>query len=185
MCCKETDLAAAAREILVIGYGNTLRGDDGAGPAVIEKLSALLPPCCHRRVELISHTQLTPELSAEIALFKRVVFVDASMTLPPGRITISRVHEEAPSAMLFGHHFTPGKVLAMAQCNFGACPDAWVAALGCQCLEISDQLTPRIAAAVDRLVQYLINGFSLWFNGQNFLPEIYRDSEPAITVQQQ
>lgn len=40
MCCKETDSAVVMLEALFIGYGNSLRADDGAGLAVIEKLTS-------------------------------------------------------------------------------------------------------------------------------------------------
>ena len=49
--------------VIVIGYGNPLRGDDGVGLAAIERLESLAP----REVELIFTQQLTPELAQSVA----------------------------------------------------------------------------------------------------------------------
>ena len=184
MCCKETDGTVVPVETLVIGYGNTLRGDDGAGPAVVEKLTALLPRGTSRKAKLIACEQLIPELAVDIASCKRIIFIDASLALPAGRISITPIHEE-PCDMRMGHYTTPGMVLAMAQSAFGACPRAWLAAIGCQSMEINDQLTPTVAAAVDRLARHLHRGMAQWSKGKPFLPELLPDSEPAGTEKQQ
>ena len=62
------------KDLLVIGVGNTLRGDDGAGIRVVEQIrrSPDAPEC------LTVH-QLTPELADTIRLHARVCFVDASI----------------------------------------------------------------------------------------------------------
>ena len=62
-------------DALVIGYGNTLRGDDGIGPAVAEAVAALGLP----GVRVIVAHQLTPELAADLADAQLVVFVDAAV----------------------------------------------------------------------------------------------------------
>ncbi len=68
--------------ILVLGLGNRLRGDDGAGPAVIEVLSRMdLPP----QVKLIDGG--TPGLETVLLLqgYGRAILVDAAdMGLVPG-----------------------------------------------------------------------------------------------------
>jgi hydrogenase maturation protease len=58
---------------LVIGYGNSLRGDDGVGPLVAEQVAEWNLP----DVRSLSVHQLTPELASEMALAKTVIFIDA------------------------------------------------------------------------------------------------------------
>lgn len=181
MCCKETDSAVVMLEALFIGYGNSLRADDGAGLAVIEKLTALLPTYCNQCVRLISCAQLTPELATDIAQAHRVIFVDATMALPPGHMSISPAHPEE-SNMLMGHHFTPGALLAITQHALGACPGAWVAAIGCQSIEISDQLTPTVATAVDHLSRHLLKCLARWAREPGFLPKLLVDSDSASMI---
>ncbi len=69
--------------VLVIGYGNELRGDDGIGPHVVSELAALeLPGVLTRIVH-----QLLPELAAELADTCLVIFVDAQLRISGERST--------------------------------------------------------------------------------------------------
>lgn len=67
---------------LILGLGNSLRGDDGAGPAVVAALSRMdLPP----QVELLDGG--TPGLETVLLLqgYERVIIIDAAdMGLEPG-----------------------------------------------------------------------------------------------------
>ena len=67
---------------LILGLGNSLRGDDGAGPAVVAALSQMdLPP----QVELLDGG--TPGLETVLLLqgYERVIIIDAAdMGLEPG-----------------------------------------------------------------------------------------------------
>jgi hydrogenase maturation protease len=58
---------------LIIGYGNTLRSDDGAGQIVANQIASW----CLPRVRSLAVHQLTPELAEDIANFDTVIFVDA------------------------------------------------------------------------------------------------------------
>ena len=68
---------------LILGLGNNLRGDDGAGPAVIAALSSMnLPP----QVDLLDGG--TPGLETVLLLegYERVIIIDAAdMDLQPGQ----------------------------------------------------------------------------------------------------
>jgi hydrogenase maturation protease len=59
---------------LVIGYGNTLRSDDGAGIFAAERIAKL-----RRDVDVITQAELTPELAEKMSSYGRVVFIDASV----------------------------------------------------------------------------------------------------------
>jgi hydrogenase maturation protease len=61
--------------VVVIGYGNTLRGDDGAGPAVAQAIADRALP----GVRSLAVPQLTPELAEIVAEANLVVFVDAAL----------------------------------------------------------------------------------------------------------
>jgi hydrogenase maturation protease len=73
----------AAREdeyerILIYGYGNPGRGDDGLGPALVARLETDLPTS----VGFESNYQLELEDAAELALYDVVIFVDADVSGP-------------------------------------------------------------------------------------------------------
>lgn len=63
------------RRILVVGYGNPLRMDDGAGTAAAERIRALGIP----GVEVRTAHQLVPEMAEDFALYDAVVLVDAAV----------------------------------------------------------------------------------------------------------
>ena len=75
---------------LVIGYGNTLRRDDGLGPRLAEAIDQLNLP----GTQTISRALLTPELAEPIARARRLVFVDASIE----RQAIVRLRRLSPAA---------------------------------------------------------------------------------------
>jgi Ni,Fe-hydrogenase maturation factor len=82
------------RGILVIGYGNTLRRDDGAGVRAAEMM-AVDPRFA--AVEVLMVYQLTPELSLDIATASLVVFIDADVRGLPGSIEVRELGAGAPA----------------------------------------------------------------------------------------
>ncbi len=155
MFCRETDISTSGLDLLIIGYGNSMRADDGAGLALIEQLDALLAQKRTTGVRLIACPQLMPELAADISEAGKVLFVDASVAVQPGRVHIARIDPDEPR-MTLGHHFSPASLLSLARTSFGACPAAWVAEVGCESLEMDDRLTDTTAATIDRLARHLM-----------------------------
>jgi hydrogenase maturation protease len=121
--------------LLVIGYGNTLRGDDGVGPRVAEAVAAMQLP----NVRVITCHQLTPELSDPVAGAREVVFVDAALD----------AHEHAELREIKGyqngemllHGTDPRMVLGLAKQVFGRAPKAWVLAIPVKNMELGDGLS--------------------------------------------
>lgn len=132
----------AAGHLLVIGYGNTLRSDDGAGPLAAEAVEALGLP----GVRTITCHQLTPELADPISRARTVVFVDASasdITAP----VLSRV-TPADSLQLMAHASSPEHLLALARDLFGNAPAAWMLALPAENFDLGEELSPLTRSAV-------------------------------------
>jgi hydrogenase maturation protease len=66
---------------LVIGFGNPLRGDDGAGWRAAELIAADLRA---RGVTVVGRHQLTLELAEDVSEADIVMLVDASCENSPG-----------------------------------------------------------------------------------------------------
>jgi hydrogenase maturation protease len=111
----------AARSILVIGYGNTLRGDDGVGPLVAAAVAAKRLPS----VRVMTVTQLTPELAEPLAAASAAVFIDACCGPATPPVTIVPLRP-AEMALLPTHAADPGCLLAVARSLFGRAPEAWL-----------------------------------------------------------
>lgn len=139
--------ASHAATTLVIGCGNTLRGDDAAGPIVAEAVGML----GQHGVESIVCQQLTPELSARIAGAARVIFVDA--TVEPASLQSSlpmarEIKAGTSGGPILGHSGDPTMLMALAQGLFGRVPRAWLVTIPARHFEIGAGLSPTCAAAV-------------------------------------
>jgi hydrogenase maturation protease len=105
--------------LLVIGYGNELRGDDGVGPAVARRVAEWMRP----GVRALAVHQIVPELAAELASAERVVFVDAAAGEDEVRM---RAVDRCDVGPVHGHAGTPGWLLAATRRLFGHAPEAWL-----------------------------------------------------------
>ncbi|MBU0509906.1 hydrogenase maturation protease [bacterium] len=114
-------------EILVIGYGNRYRRDDGVGPAAAERLSGHFPVL---RVRCMAVRELTPELAEPISQARLVVFVDADAATPPGNVNRHSLLPSAEPALGLGHDFQPRSILALAKAIYGCAPMAMMFTLG-------------------------------------------------------
>ena len=107
-------------KILVIGYGNDLRGDDGIGVRVAEIVAGWHLPEVRSR----SLHQLTPELAADLTEVDLVIFVDACPTLDAD--TVERYSlKPLDSTELRSHFSDPRAILSLTQAIYGKCPQAW------------------------------------------------------------
>jgi hydrogenase maturation protease len=107
-------------DVLIIGYGNELRGDDGLGPFVAESIAAAKLP----GVVVKTAVQLLPELAADLAEARLVVFVDASMK--PGEQGIPvRLLAADDTFSWCTHRADPHTLLALTQAIYGRTPETW------------------------------------------------------------
>ena len=137
-------------EILVIGYGNTLRSDDGAGQRVAELVAEWKLP----NVRSLPVHQLTPELAEPISQAELVIFVDvypatseqglqvhqlcdyppypsleSDPPYPPlerGEFdSFNRREVEKSQGLNIGHTGEPRSLLALSQFVYNNVPPSW------------------------------------------------------------
>lgn len=143
--------------ILVYGYGNPARLDDGLGPALVHELAA-------RRitgVSLETGYQLQVEDAALIAEHDVVVFADADATCA-GPFEIRWV-EPRPESAFTTHSVAPEALLALAHEHFGARTLGFVLGIrGYEFNEFGEDLSPgaqrNLAAAADFMDRALRGG---------------------------
>jgi hydrogenase maturation protease len=122
--------------LLVLGYGNTLRSDDGVGPKVAEAIEALALP----GVRTLSCALLTPELADPVSHARTVVFVDAAVDAP--REVQLRELAPAASSQLMAHAANPATMLALARDVFGLAPEGWLLTIPVEEMGIGEHLSP-------------------------------------------
>ncbi len=142
--------------LLLVGYGNTLRSDDGVGPRLVEDLGTLRLP----GVRTLICQQLSPEHSGAVALADAVIFVDAAVDDPP--VVQLRELQPGPAAQLFAHAADPRTLLAFARDVFGHAPRAWWLTIPAVNLAFGEQFSPVTAAgyaAARQRIQELADEF--------------------------
>lgn len=137
-------------KVLLIGYGNPGRRDDGLGPALAAAIEKENLP----GVTVDADYQLTVEDAAAVAEYDVVVFADADCA----REETFYFERLAPGdAMSFSSHSaTPGGVLALAQKLFGARTEAYVLGIrGYEFNEFGEGLTERARANLGAALAFL------------------------------
>jgi hydrogenase maturation protease len=134
--------------ILVLGYGNPLRSDDGVGWHAAERLADTLSAT---NAEIRTFAQLTPELALPISEAGLVIFIDASREGEPGELICTEVIPQL-MPVRFSHELSPEAVLALSKYMYGVSPPAFLVSVSGQCFNLGEELSPLIAAQLPRLV---------------------------------
>ena len=147
--------------LLIIAYGNTLRGDDGAGIVLGEQLEQ---ECCRRAIatELLVCHQLSPELVIEMIRpgIESVVFTDTRIAAPDGAGSAIDIESLLPRVdhHAGGHHLCPQTLLLLAEKLYGKCIPAWQITVPGIAFDHGEGFSPITRQALDR-VPVLLRGF--------------------------
>ena len=136
-------------DILVIGYGNTLRTDDGVGRHAAERLA---DDSRLDGVRVIGRHQLTPELALDVSQAALVVFVDASSRLPAGGFTVEPMERTGRHGAGWSHHLDPPSLLDLTGELYGRVPDAFLISVGVESVILGDRMSPMVEASLPGLV---------------------------------
>jgi hydrogenase maturation protease len=148
-----TRTGASSGPVLVVGYGNPLRSDDGVGPAVAERLAA--DPRM-AGVDVRSEHQLTPELAADASGASLLVLVDAGAGEVPGEVTVRRLEPAAATGSAWTHHLDPSSLVGLARELWGSAPPVVLVSVGPASLEVGDTLSEAVAPAVARAAELVV-----------------------------
>jgi hydrogenase maturation protease len=121
--------------LLIIGYGNSLRGDDGVGRLIAENvltwhLPGVVVRSCH---------QLVPELVEDLKSAERVLFVDSAAN--EGDVRLRKIFAQ-PMRQSLTHSCDPCSLLALAHELYGRTPEGWLLTIPGSCFEISEENSP-------------------------------------------
>jgi len=141
--------------IVVLGYGNPLRGDDGVGWRVAEAVANRWPGYPMVRT---GH-QLVPEWAADLHTAEFAYFVDASVEA--GRPKLEPVALDGAISAIDGHSMHPAQLLRLTYEVFGHAPSAFVLHVPAARFGFGDALSPvattGVSAAIRALRQHCRN----------------------------
>jgi hydrogenase maturation protease len=132
---------------LILACGNTLRGDDGAGPWLAEWAQQHF--LAEHRVCVLSQQQWTPELAEDLASAASVLFIDCAIDSDPGSVTLSDVHPTTQPQALATHHLGPSELLSVARDLYDSLPrNAILLTIGAGSTELGEDFSPAVQAAL-------------------------------------
>ena len=142
-----SDPGHPVNRILVVGYGNPLREDDGAGWYVADRVAELLGDT----VRVLRLHQLTPEVSTDLAEADLAIFVDARADDPDRGVEVRPV--EPTDEPTRSHHCSPGALLVAARTLFGATPTTYLVSIPAYSFGYAEALTSETRTAAEEATQ--------------------------------
>jgi hydrogenase maturation protease len=146
---------------LILACGNTLREDDGIGPALADWAQ-------HRwrdneQVRVLCDHQWTPDMAEEIAAAETTIFVDCSLDQAPGQIMLRELSPTSLNPGLVTHHLGAAELLSVAQDLYGKRPRrACFLTMGAGTIELGEGLSPSVRGSLpdaEGLLELTVNQF--------------------------
>lgn len=133
--------------LLLIGYGNSIRRDDGVGPAVVARFLN------HSGLRVLICQQLTPELAVDLSKCERVLFVDAEIS--DGDSPRMRALSPVSDPVKLGHVINPEWLLGLTEAMAGSRPLAWLVTLPVQELSYGEMLSKHAGKMADAATEMI------------------------------
>jgi hydrogenase maturation protease len=142
-------------DVAIIGIGNLIKSDDGAGLRVIRSLEGKVPS----GVELVEGSVYCADLFTFLDGKSKAIFVDAiDAGEEPGavfRFSPQEIKQKAALSVSV-HDFGLYELIATARL-MGQCPeDIVIFAIQVEHVEFGDQLTEKVAAAVPKVCELVL-----------------------------
>ncbi|WP_333823181.1 hydrogenase maturation protease [Pinisolibacter sp.] len=141
---NEAATAGTANRLVVLGWGNDARGDDGLGPLLLGRIAALDLP----HVTVVEDFQLQIEHAMDLEAADLALFLDASVAAPaPFAFTETGPRDDASHST---HALSPEAVLAVFARVLGRDPPpAFVLAMRGEAFELGSGLGAAAAEGLD------------------------------------
>ncbi len=141
------------RSLLIYGYGNPGRQDDGLGPALVTALEERNAANPRAGLVLESNYQLNAEDALEVSRHDSVIFVDAA---EEGDAPFQFKPLLPESVIAFStHSLSPGTVLALCGELYGKLPAAWILTIRGYSWEPNAPLSVEASANLDAALAFM------------------------------
>jgi hydrogenase maturation protease len=140
-------------KVVVIGFGNPLRGDDSFGMQAVERLKAEVTG---EQIQFIECQQLIPELAECVSKAELVLFVDADMDGVAGTTHSHRIlPAETRRNDSLVHHLDPSALLGLSEALYHRVPEAMLMTVTGECFGYGSRLSPEVAKALPGVVEHI------------------------------
>lgn len=145
-------------KVLIYGYGNPGRQDDGLGVALVEQLEERAARAGVTHLFFDSNYQLNIEDSLDLRSHDLVIFADASMEEIDGFI-VTRV-EPSPEAEFTMHAVSPAFVLDVCRRLYGPPPPTYLLHIRGYAWELLEGCTPRALHNLEKAAEHIWQAIS-------------------------
>ena len=139
--------------VLIIGYGNPLKSDDGLGWHAAHELSR---HASSPEVKVIYSHQLTPEMAEEVSHAELAIFIDARQGGTPGEVNCVAVSqgegEQQPPLGSGTHDISPRVILELAGKLYGNSPLAYLLTVSGEDFDDGESLSQAVASALPNVI---------------------------------
>ncbi len=146
-------------DVLILGYGNTLRSDDALGVHAAHALQDFYRDDAWVRV--LATSQLSLDIAEDLSQAQFVLFIDATEGGPPGEI-LSEPLAPADDNPRFTHHCTPRSLLMAAKRLYGNAPAAVSLTMAGASSEVGMGLSREIQSRLPYLLEHAKSIVSQW-----------------------
>lgn len=146
-------------DVLILGYGNTLRGDDALGIHAAHALHDFY--CTDGGVRVLATSQLTFDLAEDVSQAHLIVFIDAAEAGLPGEIRSEKVLP-AEEKVRFTHHWTPRTLLMLSKQLYGKAPSAVTLTMAVASTEVGVGLSEEVQHRLPELLEHVKAAVSNW-----------------------
>jgi hydrogenase maturation protease len=141
-----------AAGVLIVGYGNPLRSDDGIG----WHAARLLAADRLAGARILARHQLAPELAEDVSRASLVVLVDAAADGDPGSISVRRIGSPSSTPITWSHHLTPETLAGLADALYGAVPPIVLVSVAAKSFAEGDGLSSALKQALPDVVEVIV-----------------------------
>lgn len=146
-------MTAEAKRMLLIGYGNPARMDDGLGIALTKKIEALAIP----GLTIESDYQLSVEDALMISQYDRVVIADATLDKDIKSFSFQRILPDKKANIPFSSHSVdPKQLVTLASTMFKTKTEVYLLGIrGYEFEMFQEQMTDKAKQNLDKAAQFL------------------------------
>jgi hydrogenase maturation protease len=135
------------KPVLVLGVGNTLRSDDGAGVRAAEQIRIR-----HPQIDVDTVHQLMPDHAERFRHYRRVMIMDASVRTH--ETMMSSLDAGGTTSTMHSHASSPADLLALCRSLYGEAPEEiMLVEIPVSSFAFGETLSPLASQGVARAIE--------------------------------
>ncbi len=137
-------------DIVVIGCGNPLRGDDGAGWYAVDEIEKNSDI---DKIRFLKCRELGPELSESLSRSRHALFIDVSVKEEGGVVREEKLLPSPPVTAVDAHSLEPESLLSLSEALYGHVPGSILLSVPGKSFGYEERISDDLASPLKELVE--------------------------------